>query len=351
MKEKETNQRLYRMVFEELTIPSFILDTDYSILEVNKAMCDLLDYSITQLKQIDFKAWFADIDGFDQVIEHLKDNESNDLKLKLKDSSGSVIRCMLSIKRIEEESKEGSPAFLGTVQKLMSISDKEQELLFDESLRTCKRIVRSMGHEIRNPLTNLTLALDQLSEEIVNIEDNRLYFDIINRNATRIEKLISDVLALTRLDEVYLYEDNINLLIKKWTEDIKTKALGQCITFEMQLSEGLPTRQVDVEKLQIAFRNIVINALKAIGKKENGIIKIITYAKENDVIISVEDNGVGISEEHIDNIFSPFVSGDGKWGIGLGLTQARNIINAHEGLISVESQLGVGSKFSIVLKK
>ena len=101
----------------------------------------------------------------------------------------------------------------------------------------------------------------------------------------------------------------------------------------------------------VAFKNIFTNALQAIHGKSQGEIKIETSLVNGAVKLTIEDNGIGIEEQNISKLFYPFFSTGPKHGVGLGLTEAQNIVLAHKGRISVSSKLGEGSQFAILLKE
>ena len=343
-------QQVYRTLFEESTIPSYIIDVHYRIQDANDALCSLLNYSSSDLKGRDLQHFFLNIDEYQATLEKIHTGAPVEFTVQVKDFSGGKIDCNATIKPLMAKDGGQTTGFLGTLEKASISNAPNNEMLFRESLNTCRRIARSMGHEIRNPLTNLTLAVDQLSDELEDLEEHHLYFDIINRNAARIEKLVSAILESTKLDDLHLQSEDLNCLIPVWVETIKNSVGIEGVDIEFNLEENIPICKVDLNQLGIAFRNIFLNAYKSVSGKQNAKIEVSTHLDKSNIIVEIKDNGIGIAKEDLPEIFSPFFSGEGKWGLGLGLTQAKSIINAHNGKVSVDSELGKGSTFSIWLK-
>ena len=101
--------------------------------------------------------------------------------------------------------------------------------------------------------------------------------------------------------------------------------------------------------MKIALLNIIINAIEAMPPDRQGELTISTCMENNQISISIADNGEGIEKDKLNNLFDAFYTGK-RTGMGLGLTTTQNIINAHEAKIVVESEKGVGTKFTILIK-
>jgi signal transduction histidine kinase len=120
------------------------------------------------------------------------------------------------------------------------------------------------------------------------------------------------------------------------------------IEFDVDLQDDLPEIHADPHKIQQALLNLVINARDSM--KSSGEISLRSeVADEGSVKISVADTGCGIPEDQIDEIFEPFFSSKGEEGYGLGLAAVRTIVEQHEGRVEVESRVGAGSTFRIIL--
>src|SRR5690606_25811893 len=140
----------------------------------------------------------------------------------------------------------------------------ERDMLIAERLSMTGKIARTIAHEVRNPLTNLTLAFDQLKEEMpMDNADVKLYCEIIERNSNRIEQLISEMLSSSKPKELNLELTPINEIIEQTLNlSIDRINLNQ-IKLEKNIAGDLPRVLLDREKIKIALLNIIINGLEA----------------------------------------------------------------------------------------
>jgi signal transduction histidine kinase len=232
------------------------------------------------------------------------------------------------------------------VEQLNKANLELKELKSIEKFAASGRIARQMAHEIRNPLTNIGLACEQLRTD-ANNDNGVIFFDIIDRNAKRINQLVSDLLNSTRFTQLQVEDININVLINEVLENANDRLELKSIQLQKNFGDGIPKVSVDKERMKIALLNIIVNAIEAMDA-EKGILTITTSAINNKCCIKITDNGKGISKEELGKIFEPYFTGKSK-GTGLGLTSTQNIIFNHQGTIDVESEEGKGSTFIITL--
>jgi len=222
----------------------------------------------------------------------------------------------------------------------------EQDLILSEKMALTGRFARTIAHEIRNPLTNITLSMGQLKSEIETKEDDLdLYFDIVKRNCERINQLITELLKSTKPEELNFVQFSINSLLNETVELAADRIKLKEINLQKEFTHTSASILVDPGKMKIALLNIVINAVEAMPA-QCGILTIKTTEKNNRFTISILDNGIGISSENMERMFEPFYTGKAK-GTGLGLTSAQNIIINHKGTIKVESTPLIGTEFII----
>jgi signal transduction histidine kinase len=207
------------------------------------------------------------------------------------------------------------------------------------------RLTRSIGHEIRNPLNNITLAMDALEHEVSSTEPVKAYIDIIKRNVDRISNLIRELLESSRPAAVDLQLVSTSHI----TNTVRVNTLDRFRLREVSLEIAGRDHQIQADPVQFAtaLTNIVINALEAI-RTENGKVQLIVDTSEGGIRFQIIDNGIGMTEEEQELLFDPFYTNK-KGGIGLGLTLALNIIEAHKGSIEVRSSKGKGSVFEILI--
>jgi signal transduction histidine kinase len=226
------------------------------------------------------------------------------------------------------------------------ISNKE--LINNYRLSLTERIVRNLAHEIRNPLTNVMLGLEQLKNEYPpQHEDTQIFFNIISRNCARINDLITVLVDAAKPAELSLGMHSINDLLEDVLNISKAKMESKKITLNKQFAEGLPKISVDSEKIKVVFDNILENAFRAMDGFP-GKLEVKTAFANNSLSISIKDNGIGILPDDLEKIFDPFFRFKSN-GAGLGLTLAQNIIANHNGMIDVSSHPADGTVFTVIL--
>lgn len=219
----------------------------------------------------------------------------------------------------------------------------------EEKFAATGRIARTIAHEIRNPLTNINLAADQLSSELPPGDENTGFlFEMISRNSNRINQLISELLSSTKFAELSFVKTSITELL----DDTLKLAADRILLSNVNLVKKYPKEAckipVDREKMKIAFLNIIINALEAMQDKPGGQLTIEVKQEEGKCIVIIADNGIGMDKDAESKLFEPYFTTKQK-GNGLGLTNTQNIILNHKGSINVDSVEGEGTTFTITL--
>jgi len=234
------------------------------------------------------------------------------------------------------------------VKQLASLNTELIELRRMEKYVVTGRIARVIAHEVRNPLTNINLACEQLQSEVDEDDGTKMLFTMISRNSERINQLVSDLLNSTRVAELSFTQASVNEILDSTLELAKDRIELNQIKIIRDYAKNLPPISVDVDKIKIAFLNIIVNAIEAIG--ENGTIKISTETINNHCVVKITDNGKGMEKSEVDRLFEPYFTTKEK-GNGLGLANSQNIILGHKGNISAESEYGKGTTFTILLNE
>ena len=215
-----------------------------------------------------------------------------------------------------------------------------------EKLAATGRLVRTLAHEVRNPINNINLACEHL-RSMDTAEENVLYFDIIYRNSGRINELIKELLNSSRPSEMQLKESVLQSVIDEIINAARDRINLKNIVLQVDYPPEFVNVYLDYEKMVIALLNILLNAVEAI-EHNNGRISIRVKKGNENAIIEISDNGSGISEDKIPRLFEPYYTSK-RNGIGLGLASTLNIIQAHNGTIEVSSEINKFTSFTIVL--
>jgi signal transduction histidine kinase len=218
-----------------------------------------------------------------------------------------------------------------------------------EKFAATGRIARTIAHEVRNPLTNINLAADQLKEEVLPNDENASHlFEMINRNSNRINQLISDLLNSTKFSELTYTKIPVNNLLDETLREANDRISLNHVKVVKKYTSGVCDVSVDKERIKIAFLNIIINAVEAMENKEGSVLTLETKEENDKCQVIISDNGSGLDNEALTRLFEPYFTSKPK-GNGLGLTNTQNIILNHKGEISVESTKGKGVIFTITL--
>lgn len=345
IKELNAKEEKYRSLFERSVDAIYMINREHLFIDVNESMKNLLGYSKNELLQMNMKSLFHDQDDYRYFNQMLtKQGQLKDFEVSLVKKDDSRIICLINGIALNDNAGNVY-GYQGIIHDLTMRKRAEEELLMAEKLTMTGQIARSMAHEVRNPLTNLNLALEQLKDEVEDSEDTALYFDIIRRNADRIEQLITEMLKSSKPRELNLEVGSLNDVIDEalnmTTDRIKLRGINLIKNFQ----PDLPSVALDKEQLKTAFLNIIINAVEAM-KEEDGVLTVETASNQETVSVCIKDNGKGIPKDEIKKLFDPFFTGK-KGGMGLGLTSAQNIVNSHRARIGVESEVGKGTIFRI----
>lgn len=220
-----------------------------------------------------------------------------------------------------------------------------------------KDFMANVSHELKTPLSSIKGYSETLLEtEVKEPKQIKEFLKIIHRNAERVEKLVEDIMNLSRLEQheekLSLESVSISLLAKEVCDQLEHLAQLKKITLKNKIASDLPLVQADSSKVQKVMTVILENAIKY--TPENGEVNLSAISKEKEVQIAIEDSGAGIDAHDLPRIFERFYRVEKSrtrevGGSGLGLAIAKHLVLAHGGKIWVESQLGQGSTFFFTL--
>jgi PAS domain S-box-containing protein len=340
------SERKYRSIFEKSKDIVFIANIDMSIVTINYAVTDVLEISVEESIGKKLTGFFnteSQINAFMSILE--KDGEIENYEVEMLSTSKIIKTCLITVS-IETDS-ENSNYIQGFIHDITSLIREKMASLQAEKLAATGRFIRTLAHEVRNPLNNINLSVENLLQQFKN-EDDRLFLDIIERNGKRINDLITELLQSSRMVDMDIQRISLHAILKKVIDDIQDRVILRKINLKFYHTENDCLIKADVLKLEMAFLNILINAIEAVSD-ETGIIEINVKSKNDQVIVLISDNGCGMSSETKARLFEPYFTSKHN-GVGLGLATTLTILNAHNAVIEVHSQINVGSVFQIMFK-
>lgn len=233
-----------------------------------------------------------------------------------------------------------------------SINNLSQSIKEQENIR--KRLTGDISHELKTPLTNIQSHLEAMIDGIWEPTEERLIS--VKEEAERLSSLVSDMQKLNKYDEasIKLKKDNVNISDIICFVIFQFSNLAKSKNIKIEYEKKNINLYCDKDKITQALVNILSNAIRY--SNEGSTIFIEEKLKDNKVIISIEDQGIGISEEDLKYVFERFYRADksrtrATGGTGIGLTIVKSIVSSHGGEVKLESKLGEGSKFTIILPK
>ena len=290
---------------------------------------------------------------FDLVYEKRESNHDVELAIHVSPAPSSdqetrILQC--SFYPIFD--KKGA-MFLGCLATFADITEKGlllREISKSRDLSTIGMLARWMAHEIRNPLSSLNINIELLREELggeaqlSQKEEIHSLINFISHETLRLENNLKDFLDFNRLPPLKFEWIQLNEVLDSVVRLLRPDAQIKNARIEAHFQKKLPMLKIDVSQFNLAISNLLVNSTQAVSEK--GEIHLFTRGSKKNVFVIIQDNGVGISKEHLPKIFD-FMFSTKPMGSGLGLSIAKKIISDHHGEISVKSEVNKGSVFKI----
>lgn len=239
----------------------------------------------------------------------------------------------------------GKDAMQVIIRDITERKQAEVLMLQSEKLTVAGQLAAGIAHEIRNPLTAIKGFFKLLEREM---EEKKEYFDIIESELSRIELILSELLLLAKPHQVYVHPVSVHSLLKDVTTLLETQAIMNNVWFDLKLKANSPTINCDENQMKQVFINLIKNGIEAMPS--GGTIYINTEDSGDEVLITLRDEGIGISEDIIKRLGEPFFTTK-TTGTGLGLMITFNIIKNHHGIVNVTSEVNEGTQIEVRFQK
>ncbi len=343
LKALKSNEKKYRGIFEKSKDIIFLVDESLNFMDVNSAVFPFLGFERDEVLKMNLCDLVEQAQHKKYLTQTLRQRkEVDDWEVSMLTKEGERKYCTLSASF--EENHIGELYIQGIIHDITNLKKVEKTTLQAEKLAAAGRLVRTLAHEVRNPLNNITLSVEQMQQDLKD-DGALLYLDIIHRNSRRISDLISELLNTSKPGDVVLHE----LTIQAVLDDVITASIDRLTLKRIKLQVNYPENALkiagDKEKLKLALLNIVMNAIEAMDENSGRLI-IALEENEDKAILTIADNGCGISEENIGRLFEPYFT-QKRNGMGLGLAFTLNILQLHKATIEVSSVPGEGSVFTV----
>ena len=350
------SERRYRLLFNGITDAVYVhevsVENPGKFFAVNDSACRMLGYTRDEFLQMEVKD--IDIDEQAEKLPSVHEKLFRDGYALFEGchvaKDGRRIPVEINIQLFE---LQGKSMVLAVARDITERKQAAEALQRAEQLQVAGELATGLAHELRNSLTGINISIEVLLDELVFSEDDRRVLMNMLNETRRIEFLMKDLLNFARPSNPQLASVNIHAVLdtalKLSLKNVSTLAdHGRSIDVVKEFDYHIPRTMADQMQLQQIFMNLLLNAVEAM--QNGGSLKVQTsYDVSNDLIhISISDTGKGIDHKLIDKIFEPFFTTKPK-GTGLGLSITKRLIEQHGGNIRVETSLGKGTTFNIVL--
>ncbi|MFH1049922.1 MAG: ATP-binding protein [bacterium] len=335
----------YKTLFEKSTEAVIVIEPNtWLIVDANESAKKLLNLSSDKINN-------KSIPEFEQIYHNLQDVKLSNIM------SGQIVRTEekeekhleISAGIIEFDGKKLIQAILRNYKESDSLTER---LIQADKLVLLGQLSAGVAHEIRNPLAAVNLNLQLLARKYAEGTSEFNSIQTALQGVERISRIVEITLNFSKPSTPDIQKININSIISTSLDLVAAEFKKKEIKVETKLDESLPLLSADAKQMQQVLINLLTNAADSINV--NGNIKLRTYVDElkhpnqKNIVISIEDNGIGISQEELPKIFNPFFTKKSN-GTGLGLSISQRIVQQHNGKIDVISKAGKGTIFNVYL--
>lgn len=238
--------------------------------------------------------------------------------------------------------------FLGSHRDITKQKELERQLLHSQKMESIGTLAAGIAHEVGNPLTSIS-SIVQVLQRTIDDRSARDKLQLVQSQVHRITKIIRDLVDFSRPSTYRVQPTDVVRTVQEAVEIVKLSKKAKNIRFDVQVLREIPMLSLVPDQLSQVFINMFLNAADAMEDR-GGEVHVRMDCDERSVVVSIEDNGSGIAEEHMPKIFEPFFTtkrvGEGT---GLGLWVSYGIVKSFRGDISVRSKAGKGTTFTITL--
>jgi two-component system, NtrC family, sensor histidine kinase PilS len=338
----ENLQALHENIIQSISSGLITTGLDGRITLINNAAQKMLERSPGQLLQTPVGDLFLDpLPGAEAEQTH------GEVRFDFPGKFRKTFRVRVAALEVAERGVFG---YVYALDDLTEIRRLEREVRVQDRLAAVGRLAAAIAHEIRNPLTSIAGSVSMLSGSEGMSEEHRQLLEIVTRESQRLNAIITDFLAYSRVkqyhferaDLVQLLEDTLTLVQHRMTAE------NTGIAIERRFNVPHAWTLADGDKLKQVFWNFCENAVRAM--KGGGTLAVAIEVSGEDWQLTFTDTGMGMTPQQTEKIFEPFQSGF-EGGTGLGLAIVYQIVQAHEGKVWARSKEGQGTTFVLRLRQ
>ncbi len=343
-KARKPSQEDLRNILETIRESTLVVGEDMRIIASNRAAYGAFSRENVALEEKRLTEVIRDLNLHEAFRKALDRQESSDLRLEIPGAERR--KYDVHIAPIELENTKSAVGVFYDITQIEHLEKVRQEFL------------SNISHELRTPLTSILAFVETLEDGAIGDEkNNRRFLTVIRRNAERMHRLIGDILELSSIESGKIEIQPEEILLAPVVSEVFTNLSKSTLDRNIKLANNVAQDAsifADSVRLEQMLTNLIDNAVKF--NRDNGEVAVSFSQNGDKHLISIEDTGEGISNEHMHRIFERFYRTDRArsqeiGGIGLGLAIVKHLARLHAGEISVSSNLGKGTVFTIELPK
>lgn len=343
----------YQLLFEKSLNPIAVTDRDFKFTEVNRAFCEMLGYEKCEIMKLSMPE-ISYKDSADKSIYLIKQMISGEIEefsimKKYCKKDGTLINANTAVKALRSE----SGAYEGAIASI-EILTMEKLKNMQSSMDQLEDFARLISHDLRAPLTNVmgSIALLKEDQSLIKTEESRKILNTIAKSSERMSNMISEILNNAMIPQHRetdtIDKININQVIEDVMENLQydiDRLQAQINYSELYHVTGYYSQLVQL------FQNLISNSLKFRSKESSPEINITAEKLAHGIKFQLTDNGIGIPEEALPNVFTKFyrVNHENQVGFGLGLSTCKSITREYGGSISIDSKVNQGTTITFTL--
>jgi len=341
-----------RVLFESIPFSFYIINQDFRIVAVNTVRAQQAEAAIPQLVgKVCYEGLFRSqkicpgclvsttletgTNSSREKRTWLKNDTPSDWEINcypIKDGNGNTVQAILVEQEVTERRR------------------LEAELIQSDKLVATGQLAAGVAHEINNPLAAIIANAQMLMQDIPPENQDMIEaVKLIELAGLRASHVVKNLLGLARKEEYDFKPVDLNESIQDALSLLSHEFVARPIAIRYERGLNLPPITASREHLESIWINLIMNSIEAIND-ESGAIEINTFYDEGNFYVLIKDTGAGIPEEQLGRIFEPFYTTKSHHrGTGLGLSVVKRIVKAHSGSIQVDSELGKGTTFTVIL--
>lgn len=316
------------------------VDNDGIVTSLNPAAQRIVDLDPKTTLNRPYKDAIADIPNFDSPLLSTLMTQKPLVGVEIEYPVRGAIRHLSTSSSLIRTGDGDSIGVVSFIRDMTEKKEMQRHVEHAEKFASLGELVAGVAHEVRNPLTAIRGFVQYLKEGAT-IEEREEYTEIILKEVDAINRVIKQLLSFARPAPQYYRLTKVEDLVRDALRLIKTRSVSGRIDFKLAIAEGLPEIEVDGELIKQVLLNLLLNAVQAIDNR--GTVTVSARRPSSEIVeIDVADDGAGIDEQNLKNLFSPFFTTK-PTGTGLGLSIVQRVVLAHDGDVDIKSAVGKGT--------